>query len=71
MFVCWPETIYLFIQNHMACPGCYLAKFESLGSALQIYQIAPSTFLDDLHQIITEYDRDHQTSPRTKGENQV
>jgi hybrid cluster-associated redox disulfide protein len=55
LFENWPETIELFIQHKMACPGCYLAGFESLEGALQIYQIKPESFLNDLDQVISSY----------------
>ena len=48
----WPGTIHLFIRNQMACPGCYLAEFESLEGALHVYQVTPEPFLGDLLQII-------------------
>jgi hybrid cluster-associated redox disulfide protein len=58
LFERWPKTVQLFVRNQMACPGCYLAEFESLKGALQIYQIKPEPFLNDLHQIITDLDYD-------------
>jgi hybrid cluster-associated redox disulfide protein len=65
LFQRWPETIQLFNQNHMACPGCYLASFESLEGALQIYQIKAKPFLDNLHQIVVDSDeRQRQASQR-------
>ncbi len=54
LFERWPETVRLFTQNRMACPGCYLASFESLEGALQIYQINQAPFLKDIHKIITD-----------------
>jgi hybrid cluster-associated redox disulfide protein len=54
LFERWPRTVQVFIQHQMACPGCYLAGFESLAGALRVYQIAPEPFLADLKQIISE-----------------
>jgi hypothetical protein len=72
LFERWPGVVQLFIQNHMACPGCYLAGFESLEGALQIYQIEQGPFLNDLQKIISnhacsESQDNHQESPNTKG----
>jgi hybrid cluster-associated redox disulfide protein len=54
LFERWPGAIELFIQYQMACPGCYLAEFESLAGAMQVYQVEPEPFLDDLQRIISE-----------------
>ena len=54
LFERWPETVQVFIQHQMACPGCYLAEFESLEGALEIYQVEPESFLAELKQIISE-----------------
>jgi hypothetical protein len=34
LFERWPGTVQVFIRHQMACPGCYLAEFDSLESAL-------------------------------------
>jgi len=75
LFERWPGTVRLFVRNQMACPGCYLAGFESLEGALQIYQLKQEPFLNDLHQIILddEYTANlgiHQPPLDTKGESQ-
>lgn len=54
LFERWPGTVKLFIQYQMACPGCYLAEFESLEGALQVYQVEHEPFLKDLKQLISE-----------------
>jgi hybrid cluster-associated redox disulfide protein len=48
----WPETAQVFVQHQMACPGCYLAEFDTLEGALQTYQIGPQPFLSDLQRIV-------------------
>jgi len=53
LFERWPGTVQVFIQHQMACPGCFLAGFESLAGALNVYQIQQEPFLDDLQQIIS------------------
>lgn len=56
LFERWPKTVQLFIRHQMACPGCYMAEFESLEGALQIYQVRQTSFLDDLQRIIKDYE---------------
>ncbi|MBN1668982.1 MAG: hypothetical protein JW862_17955 [Anaerolineales bacterium] len=48
----WPETVQVFLQHQMACPGCYLAEFDTLEGALQTYQVGPEPFLSDLQRIV-------------------
>lgn len=50
----WPKTVELFLRNRMACPGCYLVEFDSLETALNIYDITTETFLEKLQEIIDE-----------------
>jgi hybrid cluster-associated redox disulfide protein len=54
LFERWPGTVQVFIQHQMACPGCHLAEFESLESALEVYQVEHEPFFDDLQQVISE-----------------
>ena len=58
LFALWPGTVQVFIQYQMACPGCYLAGFESLAGALQVYQVEHEPFLADLKQIISNSERE-------------
>lgn len=53
LFERWPGTIQVFIQHQMACPGCYMAGFESLAGALQVYQVEHEPFLAELKQVIS------------------
>jgi len=55
LFEHWPETVQLFLQHQMACPGCHLAGFESLEGALKVYRIKHKPFLDDLNQIVAAH----------------
>ncbi len=59
IFERWPNTVDLFVQHRMSCPGCYLAKFEPLNGALLIYNIPTQEFLEALEQIITESEANH------------
>ena len=48
----WPQTVELFLQFRMSCPGCCLAEFEYLENALHIYNIPKEPFLESLQKII-------------------
>ena len=48
----WPQVIPVFIRHHMACVGCSMSSFETLGDAAKIYGVVPESFLDELHQVI-------------------
>jgi hybrid cluster-associated redox disulfide protein len=52
----WPQVIPVFIQHKMACVGCSMASFETLGSAAKIYGIAPESFVNELRRIIQSTD---------------
>lgn len=54
IFERWPNTVDLFLQFRMGCPGCYLSGFENLKTALQIYNIPYEPFLKNLLEIIEE-----------------
>lgn len=47
-----PEVIPVFLRHQMACVGCSMSSFETLGSAAKIYGLVPETFLDELRQAI-------------------
>lgn len=48
----WPEAIPVFLRHHMACVGCALAAFETLGGAAAIYNIPTGRFLAELQTAI-------------------
>lgn len=48
----WPQVIPVFLFHKMACVGCNMSAFETLGEAVRNYGIAPETFLDELFQAI-------------------
>jgi hybrid cluster-associated redox disulfide protein len=35
----WPGTIKLFLDYRMACVGCSLSSFDTLGDALKVYKL--------------------------------
>jgi hybrid cluster-associated redox disulfide protein len=45
----WPVTIRFFLDNRMACVGCSLSAFDTLGDALEAYDLPRDTFLKALN----------------------
>jgi hybrid cluster-associated redox disulfide protein len=48
----WPQVIPVFLRHHMACVGCSMSAFETLGDAATIYGMTPQAFLDELTRAI-------------------
>ncbi len=44
----WPQTIYNFMRHQMACPGCAMARFETLAEAAENYGLGLDEFLTEL-----------------------
>lgn len=45
----WPETIRLFLEYRMACVGCSLSSFDTLGDALRAYNLPQEKILEALN----------------------
>jgi hybrid cluster-associated redox disulfide protein len=43
-----PQAIPVFLSHRMACVGCSMAAFETLGEAARIYGIRLDEFLSEL-----------------------
>lgn len=43
-----PATVRVFLKHGMACVGCTIAPFHSIGEASAIYGLDVDTFLDEL-----------------------
>lgn len=52
MLEAWPQVIPVFLRHRMSCVGCDMAAFETVRDAVQIYGIAPETFLCELLEVI-------------------
>jgi hybrid cluster-associated redox disulfide protein len=50
----WPQTIGIFLQYRMSCPGCFLSYFEELEDALRVYDIPKQPFLEELYQVLQQ-----------------
>ncbi len=48
----WPEVIPVFIHHRLACVGCSMAPFETLGDAMRIYGLEAEPFLTQLEHAI-------------------
>ena len=48
----WPQAIPVFLRHRMACVGCSMAAFETLGGAAKIYNLPAEDFLSELLQSI-------------------
>lgn len=48
----WPETADVFHQYGMACVGCAVAPFYSVGDAAEIYSLPRDEFLNDIKKAI-------------------
>lgn len=45
----WPITIRVFLENRMACVGCALSGFDTLGDALEAYDLPQEAVLKALN----------------------
>ncbi|HEX7968370.1 MAG TPA: DUF1858 domain-containing protein [Stellaceae bacterium] len=43
-----PETARVFLRRKMACVGCVMSPFETVGEVARIYGIAEGELLADL-----------------------
>jgi hybrid cluster-associated redox disulfide protein len=48
----WPQAIPVFLKHRMACVGCSMSSFETLGDAAKIYGIAPERLLSEIEQAV-------------------
>ncbi|MBI4564143.1 MAG: DUF1858 domain-containing protein [Planctomycetes bacterium] len=47
----YPESTAVFARLRMACPGCVMAPFETLGEAAEIYNLEPDFLLKAIRQV--------------------
>lgn len=48
LFERYPETIPVFLVHRMACPGCAMSVFETVGQAIAIYRLDSQQFMTEL-----------------------
>lgn len=44
----WPQATRVFLAHRMACPGCAMARFDTLADVAAIYGLAKSRFLGEI-----------------------
>lgn len=48
----WPQTLAVFLHRRMACPGCAMAPFMTVGEAAECYGVPTAELLDELRRAI-------------------
>ncbi|WP_443024212.1 DUF1858 domain-containing protein [Sneathiella sp.] len=49
----WPQTIQIFVKNHMLCIGCALATYHSVDYAAKEHDLDTVQLLLDLNNAAT------------------
>lgn len=63
LFERWPQTMSVFIHQHMACVGCTMSPFMTVADAIQIYGLDETQFLAQLKaQISGDVEENHSES---------
>lgn len=44
----WPQATRVFLTHRMACPGCVMARFDTLADVAAIYGLTTSRFLGEI-----------------------
>ena len=47
----WPQASEVFLQRRLACAGCAMAPFDTLGEVASAYRLDLSTLLDELGRV--------------------
>lgn len=50
----WPQILPVFLHRHMACVGCAMAAFCTLGQAACVYHLDTDSFLNELDLAILQ-----------------
>lgn len=48
----WPQTIPVFLEYHLGCVGCAMARYDTLQDIARIYQLRADHFLEELEKAI-------------------
>jgi hybrid cluster-associated redox disulfide protein len=46
----WPTTARVFVRRSMACVGCAMSAFDTLGEAAAVYGVVLHTLLKELRE---------------------
>ncbi len=50
----WPQVTRVFLAHRMACPGCAMARFDTLADVAAIYGLNLSRFLGEIAEHLKE-----------------
>ncbi len=50
----YPQLIPVFLSRGMACVGCSMARFETLGAAAQVYHLDWAALADQCRGILSD-----------------
>jgi len=46
----WPAAARVFLRRSMACVGCAMAPFDTIGEAAAVYGVASAVLLEELRE---------------------
>ncbi|MGE5263174.1 MAG: DUF1858 domain-containing protein [Acidobacteriota bacterium] len=49
----WKQTASVFVHRRMACVGCPMSPFETLGNVAEIYGLPVDNLMKELEQTIS------------------
>ena len=52
-----PAVMTVFVRHRMACPGCAMAAYMTIGEAAQIYGLDPALLVQELEAAAGELKR--------------
>jgi hybrid cluster-associated redox disulfide protein len=48
----WPQAAPVLFKHRMACIGCYMSAFDTLGDIARNYAIDPAQLIREIEQVI-------------------
>lgn len=48
----WPRTLAVFLKHRMACPGCPMARFQTVAEVADDYGLDAAALLDEFARAI-------------------
>ncbi len=56
----WQQAATVFVRFRMACVGCPLASFETVGTAAQTYGITPEMLVCEIAAAVANFKAEEQ-----------
>lgn len=53
LFADWPELVPFFLKKRLACAGCAMARFETLGDLERSYALDPERLIMEIEDLLT------------------